>query len=114
MKILSLLLIIIALSACAKKGGGGSGGASTAVQAAAPITKSVTLAWGAAAGTVQGYLVEKSTNGTTFTQIQVVTGGATTSTTVSGLSLGTTYYFRIRAFNQAAVSAYAATATIAL
>jgi hypothetical protein len=52
-----------------------------------------------------GFKIERSTDGVNFTQIATV-GANTTSFTNSGLSRNTTYYYRVRAFNQAGDSAY--------
>jgi hypothetical protein len=54
--------------------------------------------------------IERSADGTTFTQIALV-GRSDTTFTDTGLSPGTTYYYRIRATNQVGDSAYTATAS---
>jgi hypothetical protein len=58
--------------------------------------------------TSTGIKVERSTDGTTFTQIAVV-GRNDTSFLDTGLSPGTLYYYRIRATNQIGDSAYTST-----
>jgi hypothetical protein len=58
------------------------------------------LTWNnATPNTATGIKIERSTDGITFTQIFVV-GRNDTSLTDTGLSPGTTYYYRIRATNQ--------------
>jgi hypothetical protein len=66
----------------------------------------VTLTWtNATPNTATGIKVERSPDGTTFTQVAIV-GRNDTSFTDTGLSPGTTYYYRIRATNQVGDSAY--------
>jgi len=61
----------------------------------------LTVAWDSTAGAT-GYKVERSTNGTTFTQVASV---STPSYTDLNLTL-TTYWYRVRAFNATTTSAY--------
>ncbi len=68
----------------------------------------VQLNWVASTGNPQGYLVEQSIGGGTFSQISSVTAN---TVTITGLTLGQTYYFRVRAYNQSGNSAYTANAT---
>ena len=58
--------------------------------------------------TATGIKIERSTDGTNFTQIALV-GRGDTSFTDTGRSPGTTYYYRIRATNQIGDSAYTST-----
>jgi hypothetical protein len=55
--------------------------------------------------TATGIRIERSTNGTNFTEIAIV-GRTETSFTDTGRTPGTRYYYRIRATNQAGDSAY--------
>ena len=48
---------------------------------------------------ITGYLVEKSTNGTTWTTAIANTATVVASTTVTGLTNGTLYHFRVAAIN---------------
>lgn len=57
-----------------------------------------------------GFDIEESTDGVTFTQVATASAG-TTSYTVGGLQVATTYTFRIRAFNTIGNSDYSNTAT---
>ena len=84
-----------------------------AVTPAAPINLSVTpvsstqikLTWTSAAGDT-GYLIERSSNGTTgWTQIGSTAAGVT-SYQDSGLSAATAYYYRVRATGGSLNSAY--------
>jgi hypothetical protein len=71
----------------------------------------VRLTWNnATPNTATGIKIERSANGTTFTQIAVVSR-SDTSFTDTGLSPGTTYFYRIRATNQIGDSAYTSTAS---
>ncbi len=72
-----------------------------------PATASVTLTWSeSASAVVGGYLVDRATN-STFTANLVttqVTGNIKTLLVNTGISHGTRYYFRVRAFNAAGSS----------
>jgi hypothetical protein len=76
------------------------------VNSAAPTTGSATLIWSAptenADGTpvtgLAGYRVHFGTNGSALTQLIEVSGAASTTVVVSGLSSGT-YYFAVSAYN---------------
>src|SRR5262249_54054256 len=57
-----------------------------------------------------GFLIERSTNGTTFTQIDSVGAGITTYTD-TGRTTGVLYYYRVRATNAVGNSAYSNTAS---
>lgn len=64
----------------------------------------INLAWTDPGGTATGYYVERSTDGTNFTQIAKVVGSTQFSNT--GLKARTTYYYRIRAYNASGNSGY--------
>lgn len=59
-------------------------------------TTTVALSWTAVNG-ADGYMVQKSTDGTTWTAVSSGAGGepTTNSTTVTGLAADTLYYFRV-------------------
>ncbi len=65
-------------------------------------TSSATLLWNAVAGTISGYKVYVGESSGTYTR--TITLGAVTSTTVSNLTVGRTYYFVVRAYNSAGTS----------
>jgi hypothetical protein len=71
----------------------------------------VQLNWTASTNNPQGYFVEQSTDGVDFYQIQMVNSP---SATVSSLSTGKTYYFRIRSYNEAGNSGYSAVVSAAI
>ncbi|HWA96986.1 MAG TPA: fibronectin type III domain-containing protein, partial [Pirellulales bacterium] len=69
---------------------------------------SVLLSWSDVLGYEDGFKVEMSTDGVNFTQIAVLAAGSL-SYTATGLSLSTTYTFRVRAYNAFGNSAYSNT-----
>jgi hypothetical protein len=72
----------------------------------------VQLNWTASSGSPIGYYVEQSSNGgATFTQVQTVT---TPTARVTGLVQGTTYQFRIRAYNQGGDSTYTSVISVSI
>ena len=80
---------------------------------ATPGVRSVTLAWNAPAtggAPITDYVIQRSTNGTTWT---TVADGVSTSRTytVTGLSSGVTYRFRVAARNAAGTGANSAVVT---
>jgi hypothetical protein len=68
----------------------------------------VSLTWGNVAGE-SGYRVERSVNGGSFTQVATTTANVVTYTN-TGLTAGTTYTYRVKAFSAAGDSAPSATA----
>ena len=68
-------------------------------------SSSLVLSWTDPASTESGFYVERSTNGSTFAQIASTAANVTTFTN-TGLSAGTTYSYRVRAFNGAGNSVY--------
>lgn len=65
----------------------------------------INLAWTDNANNEDGFKVERSTDGTNFTQIATV-GAGVTSYASTGLAASTTYYYRVRAYNAGGDSAY--------
>lgn len=63
------------------------------------------ISWASPSANTQGVELEQSTDGVAFEQIQQLPA-STTSALVTGLSGNTTYYFRVRSYNQAGSSAY--------
>lgn len=70
----------------------------------------LTLTWNDNANNETGFLIERSVNGGSFTQIAQVGANVRTFTN-SGLNKNTTYTYRVRAFNANGNSAYSNTAT---
>ena len=65
----------------------------------------INLAWTDSSALEDGFQVERSANGSTWTQIGAVARNVTTFAS-TGLSANKLYYFRLRAFNVAGNSAY--------
>jgi titin len=70
----------------------------------------INLTWTDNAANETGFRIERSSNGTSFTQIATV-GVNVTSYANSGLSASTQFWYRVRAYNTAGNSAYTNTAT---
>jgi hypothetical protein len=67
----------------------------------------VALSWSApASGSPTNYVIERSTNGTTWTSVVTVSSATTSYTISSGLSPSTSYYFRIAALAGATQGAF--------
>jgi hypothetical protein len=73
--------------------------APTNLSATASSSSSIKLSWTGSAGATS-YLIERSPNGSTWTQIGTTTS-TTTSYTDTGLASGTTYYYGVVASNSA-------------
>jgi hypothetical protein len=107
-----MVFLLVPFAGCGGGGGGRKGGSSAPGTPAVTLVNSrAQLTWGASGGLPDGYLVEQSTDGATYTQIQTVTE---TSTFVDGLTVGVRYYFRVRSFNSTGNSGYSPTATVTL
>lgn len=65
-------------------------------------TSSATLTWNAATGTVTGYKIYLGEGALNYSRILTV--GNVTTSTVTGLTVGRTYYFVVRAYNSAGES----------
>ena len=68
-------------------------------------TGKIKLAWTDNATTEAGFWIERSTDGVTFSAIALL-GANTTAYTNAGLVSGTTYYYRVRAYDGPNYSAY--------
>jgi hypothetical protein len=84
--------------------------AAPALTAAAASTGQINLSWTESSSGVTGFLIERSTNGSTFTQIASVSASAT-SYSDTGLTVGTRYYYRVRATSATANSTYSIVAS---
>jgi hypothetical protein len=79
--------------------------APTNLTATAVSRSQINLTWTDNSSNETGFKIERSTNGTSFTQIATV-GAGVTSYASTGLQKNRTYYYRVRATNGAGDSAY--------
>ncbi len=84
--------------------------APTNLVSAAASSSQINLTWNDNSTNETGFLIERSGDNITFSQIASVTAG-TTSYSSTGLSSGTTYYFRVRAYNGIGNSGYSNTSS---
>jgi hypothetical protein len=70
----------------------------------------INLSWTDNSTNESGFRIERSTNGTSFSQIATV-GANTTSYASTGLQSNRIYYYRVRAYNSVGNSAYSNTAS---
>ncbi len=84
--------------------------APSALTATANSTTQVTVKWTDNSINETGFYIERSTAGGAFTQIASVAAGAT-SYINTGLTAGTAYSYRVRAYNSAGASAYSNSAS---
>jgi fibronectin type 3 domain-containing protein len=90
--------------------GSSSPAAPSGLSATAASSSQIDLAWADNAANEDGFLIERSTDGTTFTQIAAV-GVNVTTYSDAGLAAGATYHYRVRAYNGTGNSAYSNIAT---
>jgi hypothetical protein len=83
--------------------------APSALTATAASSSQINLGWTDNATDESGFKIERSTDGTTFTQVATVAANVATFSN-TGLSVSTTYYYRVRAYNAGGDSAYSNTA----
>jgi hypothetical protein len=80
--------------------------------ATAVSSTQINLAWADQSGNETGFKVERSTDGVSFTQV-ATTGANVAAYGATGLAAGTTYHFRVRAYNGDGNSAYTNSAVAA-
>ncbi len=85
-------------------------GAPTGLTATAVSKSQITIRWTDTASNEDSFKIERSSNGSTFTQIATVAADLTTFTN-SGLAANKLYYYRVRAYNAGGNSAYSNTAS---
>jgi len=101
------------LGGCNSSGGGATASTPSANQnAAPPAGPQVQLSWTAATGGPSGYYIMMSLDNSTYTLATTVSGGASTTGTVTGLSKGTTYYFKVEAYNAGGASSPSGSVTV--
>lgn len=80
------------------------------LKATAASLSQITLSWADNSNNEAGFKIERSTDGTTFTQITTL-GPNVASYANSGLEAAKTYYYRVRAYNAAGHSGFSNTAS---
>ncbi|MEO8573429.1 MAG: fibronectin type III domain-containing protein [Pyrinomonadaceae bacterium] len=83
--------------------------APTGLAATPTSSNSIGLSWADGSSNETGFKIERSVDGTNFTEIATVAQNIT-AYSAGGLSASTQYYFRVRAFNVAGDSGYSNTA----
>jgi Bacterial Ig domain/Fibronectin type III domain len=84
--------------------------APTALAATVISRSQINLAWTDNSITETGFMIERSANGTSWTQIATVGANVRTYSS-TGLSANKTYYYRVRAYNAVGYSPYSNTAS---
>jgi predicted phage tail protein len=84
--------------------------APSGLTAVAVSNSQINLAWTDNSANEDGFKIERSLNGSAWTEIGTVTRNVT-SYASTGLSANKTYYYRVRAYNMLGNSAYSATAS---
>jgi predicted phage tail protein len=79
--------------------------APTGLAGVAVSRRQIDLSWTDTSANETGFKVERSTNGTTWTQVGTV-GANIRSYASTGLASNTSYYFRVRSYNGSGNSAY--------
>jgi parallel beta-helix repeat protein len=77
--------------------------------ATASSSSSISLRWTDTSSNETGFAIEQSNSGGAFTQVATV-GAGLTNFTVTGLSAGTQYSYRVRSYNTVGYSSYSGTA----
>ena len=83
--------------------------APTGLAATAVSTTQINLSWADTSSNEDGFRIERSTNGTNFSEIAVV-GANVISYASTGLTGGTTYHYRVRSYNVGGNSGYSSVA----
>lgn len=83
----------------------------TGLGASASSSSQINLAWSDNANNESGYRVERSANGTSFTEIAVLAANSVTYSS-TGLTAATTYWYRVRAYNSKGNSGYSNVASV--
>jgi hypothetical protein len=111
--LITLLAVVLLATGCEQLKGGDPVVTTSGRPPVPVISRSVTLSWQPASGTVQGYKIEFTVDGSGFLEGWVTEGGGS-QVQLSGLPVGHTYSFRVRAYNQGGNGAYTAATTIKL
>jgi uncharacterized delta-60 repeat protein len=85
-------------------------GAPTALAASPVSPNSIGLSWQDNLNNENGFIIERSTDGVTFSQVTSLNANATSFSDL-GLTASTQYYYKIKAFNSTGESGYSNTAS---
>ena len=80
------------------------------LSAKAGASTQINLSWSDRSSNEQGFYLERSLNGSTWTRITTL-GANATQYSNTGLTANTAYYYRVQAFNSAGTSACSNTAS---
>jgi hypothetical protein len=87
-------------------------GAPTGLAATSPSRKRINLVWKDNATNESGFRIERSANGSTWSQVATVGANVQSWANTSGLTSGRTYFYRVRAYNAAGTSAWSNVASV--
>ncbi len=108
-KYLTLVLTLAILaSAC---NGGGSNAAPSATTQTTKSGPQVLLNWSASSGSPAGYYVAQSIDGSNFTIMKTV---FTNTATITGVTSGSTYYYKVQAYNSGGNSAFTSAVSVTI
>ncbi|MEK7087680.1 MAG: peptidoglycan-binding protein [Patescibacteria group bacterium] len=83
-----------------------------AATAGSGVGAAITVTWTASTNNPTGYYVYRSTDNSSFPLLATISGGSTVTYTDSGVSGGTTYYYKVAGFSDSGAQESAASAAV--